>query len=74
MPAEIRTTTTPDVRAAILDMLEKAGSVSTKEIMNASGLSRGGVMRHIKALISDGVIEPTEPGRSPRQRYRLIKK
>lgn len=74
MPTEIRTTTTPDVRAAILDMLEKAGSVSTKEIMNVSGLSRGGVMRHINALIGDGVIEPTEPGRSPRQRYRLIKK
>lgn len=63
---------TPNTRAAILDMLEKAGSVSTKEIMTASGLSRAGVMRHINQLLEEGIIEQTEPGRSPRQRYRLL--
>lgn len=73
MPSEIRKDTTPDIRAAILDMIEKVGSVSTKEIMTASGLSRAGVMRHINNLIDERVIEPTEPGRSPRQRYRLLR-
>lgn len=73
-PTEIRGTMTPDIRAAILDMLENAGSVSTREIMNASGLSRAGVMRHINKLLEERVIEPTEPGRSPRQRYRLLAK
>lgn len=70
--SEIRGGSSLDVRSAILDMLYKAGSVSTKEIMNASGLSRAGVMRHINRLLEEKAIEPTEPGRSPRQRYRLL--
>lgn len=71
MPEEMRQHSAPDMRAAILDMMEKAGSVSTRELMEASGLSRAGVMRHINKLLKQGIIEPTEPGRSPRQRYRL---
>lgn len=71
LPEEMRGSSTPDIRAAILDMLEKAGSVSTREIMDVSGLSRAGVMRYINRLLDERVIEPTEPGRSPRQRYRL---
>lgn len=71
-PAEMSGSTAPNTRAVILDMLEKAGSVSTKEIMNASGLSRAGVMRYINKMLEEGIIEPTEPGRSPRQRYRLL--
>lgn len=74
MPAEMKGSSTPDVRAAILDMLEKSGSVSTREIMSASGLSRAGVMRYINRLLAENLIEPTEPGRSPRQRYRLLRK
>lgn len=70
MPEEMRKSSTPDMRAAILDMLDRAASVSTREIMEASGLSRAGVMRYINGLLEDGTIEPTEPGRSPRQRYR----
>ncbi len=73
MPSEIKGTVTSDTRGAILDMLERVGSVSTKEIMTTSGLSRAGVMRYINELLANGVIEPTEPRRSPRQRYRLLK-
>lgn len=73
LPEEQRATSTPDVRAAILGMLEKEASVSAREMMNASGLSRAGIMRHIHRLLDDGIIEPTEPGRSPRQRYRLAR-
>lgn len=70
MPEEMRKEALPDTRAAILDMLDRFASVSTREIMEASGLSRAGVMRYINELLDDGVIEPTEPRRSPRQRYR----
>lgn len=73
MPSEIASVTPPDVRSAILDMLDKAESVSTKEIMEASGLSRAGVMRYINALLKERIIESTEPGRSPKQRYRLLR-
>lgn len=71
LPEELRRASTPDVREAILDVLESAGSISTREIMEMSGLSRAGVMRYVNRLLDDGVIEPTEPMRSPRQRYRL---
>lgn len=45
-------------------------SVSTNEIVAATGLSRSSVQTAINALIADGVLERTEPTRSPRQRYR----
>ncbi len=71
LPDELNANMTPDMRSAILDMLTKNGSVSTREIMELSGFSRAGVMRHINQLLADGIIEPTERGRSPRKRYRL---
>lgn len=36
----------------------------------ASGLSRTAVTSQIKRLVNEGALVPTEPGRSPKQRYR----
>lgn len=61
------------VDEAILDYLATHSSASTKELTDASGLSRSAVSNHIKGLIGAGKIEAMEPPRSPRQRYRLAK-
>lgn len=57
-------------RSAILAEVERHGSVSSREIMAASGLSRTAVIRQLNNLVDEGVLTPTEPARSPRQRYR----
>jgi ATP-dependent DNA helicase RecG len=58
---------------AILDALKKAPSLSTAEIIAASGMSRATVNNHLRKLVDQGLIEPTEPAKSPKQRYRLKK-
>ena len=58
------------VREAILAEVDRRGSISSREVMQASGLSRSSILNHIKALVEEGVLIPTEPGRSPRKRYR----
>lgn len=60
-----------DLRLAILNEVSSRGSVSAKELMDASGLSRTAVLRQIHGLINDGTLTPTEPRRSPKQRYRM---
>jgi ATP-dependent DNA helicase RecG len=57
-------------REAILTAVDQQGSVSSREVMRASGLSRTAVVRQLNALVDEGILAPTEPGRSPRQRYR----
>lgn len=60
-----------DVDAAILQVLDAHASLSVKDIMKISGLSRSNIGNHVRKLVADKKLEPTEPKGSPRQRYRL---
>lgn len=55
----------------VIRKISKNGSASAKELAAASGLSRSGVTKNLKAMIAAGMIEPLFPARSPKQRYRL---
>lgn len=57
---------------AIIQMIMDRGTVSTREIQDASGLARSTVLSHLKRLINDGAVEPTDPAGSKRRRYRLV--
>lgn len=48
-------------------------SVSTNEAIEETGLSRSAVQKALNELIDQGEVERTEPRRSPRQRYRVIR-
>lgn len=56
---------------ALLKELLDHESLSVTEIMNKSGAARTKVYSHLKRLIEEKKIEPTESAHSPRQRYRL---
>jgi ATP-dependent DNA helicase RecG len=59
------------LRSAILEQITESGSASSGELVNQLGMSRSAIAKHLNALIEEGVVMPTERGRSPRQRYRL---
>ena len=63
-----------DVDAAIVDYLRTRSSATAREMAEESGLARSTISSHINALIDRGEVEPTEPARSPKQRYRLTRK
>lgn len=71
LAGERRSLPTDEAKAAILSMLSGQESIRTKDLLDASGLSRPTVLRYLKELIAEGKVEQTEPGRSPKQRYRL---
>lgn len=56
----------------ILSELDRNGSICMKDIICQSGFSRGAVALHLKKLVEEGQVEPTERARSPRQRYRRV--
>ena len=62
------------VRQAITTILGQQSSVSTTELVHHTGRSRATVYKYIRQLLDDGVLEPTEPAHSTKQRYRLTRK
>lgn len=65
-PAERYGTALEQVR----EILWNRESASTTEIVEQTKLSRTAVQKSINELIDAGDVEPTEPPRSPKQRYR----
>ena len=71
--SEKQLTNTPDIPNAIIALLRQRHSASTREMAEASGLSRSTIINNLHKLIEDGIVEPTQPRRSPKQRYRLTR-
>ncbi|MCZ9305559.1 putative DNA binding domain-containing protein [Corynebacterium sp. c9Ua_112] len=59
-------------RDHVLAILEEESSSSTSEIVERTQLSRTAVQKAVNALINEGLVERTEPARSPKQRYRML--
>ena len=55
----------------MLEEIRSRGSMSVKDMMAMFGLSRPTIAKHIRNLVEGKLIEPLEPRRSPKQRYRL---
>lgn len=62
-----------DVDEAILSYLKGRTSASTRELVEWSGMSKSTIGNHVRDLVKTGKLEPMEPGRSPKQRYRLAR-
>jgi len=72
MPEEKRAVAGSELEKAILAELESHPSLSLKELIAFSGLSRSTVSTRIRKLVREGKIEPVEQPKSPRQRYRKV--
>ncbi|OFO17152.1 DNA-binding protein [Corynebacterium sp. HMSC22B11] len=58
-------------RDIVLEQLRGLSSASTSELTEKTALSRSAVLKALNELIAEGIVERTEPDRSPKQRYRL---
>lgn len=54
----------------IRQLSHETSSFTTTEMVSKTNLSRSAVQKAINELISEGLLEPTQPVKSPRQRYR----
>ncbi|MDU0967992.1 MAG: ATP-binding protein [Actinomycetaceae bacterium] len=55
----------------IVAYLSEHALASSKELAAAAGIGIGGTRKILAGLIDEGLIERTEPARSPKQKYRL---
>lgn len=62
-----------ELEQAILAELDKHPSLSLLDLINFSGRSRSLVSSRVRKLVSAGLIEPVEPHKSPKQRYRKVR-
>ncbi len=60
-----------NIDQAILTAVSGQGSLSVQDLVQMSGLSRSTIGNHVRQLVADHKLSPTEPKGSPRQRYRL---
>ncbi|MEX3504088.1 ATP-binding protein [Corynebacterium sp. LK2510] len=60
-------------RDVVQSHLESMTSASTAELVSLTKLSRSSVLNSLNELVGEGIVERTEPSRSPKQRYRLRK-
>lgn len=60
-----------DFETALRRLLTEKQTISTTEIMKLSGLSRKTITTKLGQLVRRGILQTTEPERSPKQRYRL---
>lgn len=67
-------TTKETIEATVLSMLKERSSISTREVMSATNKSKATVVSHINLMTDAGLLEPTEPSGSTKQRYRLAKR
>ena len=67
-----KTETYASAKDHVLAILSSRTTGSTTEIVQATGLSRTAVQRAVNQLIEEGLVEPMEPARSPKQRYRTL--
>lgn len=65
--SERQLTNTTDIPHAIIALLRQHHSASARDMAEASGLSRSTIANNLRKLIEDGIVEPTQPGRSPKQ-------
>lgn len=68
-PQEQYQTVNDKVRHIFLE-INGTSSYSITELIEATSASRTAIQRAVNKLIDDGIVEPTEPPRSPKQRYR----
>ena len=57
----------------VKQLLGEKESWSTTELVNETQLSRTAVQKALNTLVKTGYAERTEPQRSPKQRYRVVK-